>query len=730
MSDAELPWLQPLIHEACTCLRAPTVVLSAADGQIRAIGAQGVFSADLRVISSAQVSVDDLVGDDQVADDRAEPAHFGNRPEIGRPLMIEPVWSAARGADGAEFLAVLRNSDAAFPLSRNPDPVVWLRRERRARADGMDEKLEIVNVSDRDLSLRLRLAVTADLSDMESVKAGRSAPARTPVATAAGVQFVAEGVEIELIAMDAAIDIRAAAAYFTWELKVPSRGEAAASWSVGVRDSGAVVVPPAPGATWANPVVHADDRRLDRFIGRSLADADALRVAAASSPGDVFLAAGSPWYLTLFGRDSIWAARMLLPLGTDLAAGTLRTLAARQGVANDPETAEEPGKILHEVRRIETTEGGAAFLPPVYFGTVDATPLWVCLLSDAWKWGMPPDQVSELLPAMERALHWMETHGDSDGDGFLEYVDTSGRGLTNQGWKDSGDSIRFADGRIAQGPVALAEVQGYAYEAAVKGAELLDAFGRPGAAHWRSYAAEMAVRFRANFWTSDEHGAYPILALDGDKRQVDAPASNMGHLLATGILAPSEARAVATRLVHPSMSSGFGLRTMSDRSGGYSPLSYHCGSVWPHDTAIAVHGMLEAGLTKPAMVLVAGLLAAGDAFDGRVPELFGGFPAGDHDRPVPYPASCRPQAWSAAAAVVLLQALLGLHVDAPAGTFSLDPVPHVGALRVGGMPIGGVPADIDIRADGTIGKFEYAGPLHRVVPRIHELSPGAGPTIE
>ena len=389
---------------------------------------------------------------------------------------------------------------------------------------------------------------------------------------------------------------------------------------------------------------------------------------------------------------------MLLPLGTELAAGTLRTLASRQGMVDEPVSAEEPGKILHEIRR-PPADGRATVLPAVYYGTVDATPLWVCLLADAWRWGMPAAEVAALLPAAERALQWMVTDGDSDGDGFLEYVDKSGRGLANQGWKDSGDSIRFADGRIAVGPVALAEVQSYAYEAALAGADLLDAFHRPGGDRWRGYAADLRLRFAEKFWCSDDLGPYPVLALDGAKSPVDAPASNMGHLLASGIVPPAQARQIADRLIHPSMSSGFGLRTMSSAAGGYSPLSYHCGSVWPHDTAIAIHGLCRAGFPAQAMVLAEGLLAAGAAFGGRLPELFGGFSRDEMPVPVPYPASCRPQAWSAASAVVLVQSMLGLVVDVPAGEIRISPAPGVGALAVSGLRVAG--ADLDVTVDSA-----------------------------
>ncbi|MET3804529.1 glycogen debranching enzyme [Nakamurella sp. UYEF19] len=647
-----------------TCVSAPTVVLSGPDGQIRPQGAQGVFSADIRVLGRAEVRV--------------------------AGLDLEPIGTSPVGAATVEFVSVIRP-----PELPTADPTIWLRRRRTAVSDGVDEEMELVNVSTSTVDVVLELHLATDLLDMESVKAGRSGSAARPTPAPGGLRFNSVWVDAVLTSTDADTEILADGAVLRWRRTVGPRSSGLAAWTLRVRDSGAVVSAADPSAGFLAPVIVSSDRRIRRMIEQAVGDLRGLRMTTPCTPTDEFLAAGSPWYLTLFGRDSIWAARMLLPLGTELAAGTLRTLAFRQGTVEDTVTAEEPGKILHEIRR-PLGDLADPFLPPVYYGTVDATPLWVCLLADAWRWGLAAGEVEQLLPAAEHALEWMARYGDSDGDGFLEYVDKSGRGLANQGWKDSGDSVRFADGRLAVGPVALAEVQSYAYEAALAGADLLDAFGRPGGQRWRDHAAALAARFREKFWATDELGAYPVLALDGGKNQVDAPASNMGHLLASGILSDAEAALVAARLVHPTMSSGFGLRTMSSTAGGYSPLSYHCGSVWPHDTAIAIHGLRRAGFTDEAMVLAEGLLAAGDAFDGRLPELYGGFSMKEFPVPVPYPASCRPQAWSAASAVVLLQTYLGLDVDVPGGTVRISPAEGIGSLSVSGLQIAGSAFDVEV----------------------------------
>ncbi|MFC4996811.1 glycogen debranching N-terminal domain-containing protein [Dactylosporangium cerinum] len=428
--------------------------------------------------------------------------------------------------------------------------------------------------------------------------------------------------------------------------------------------------------------VAAADPRLDVLVRTGVQDLDALR---RTDGADVYYCAGSPWYLTLFGRDALWSARLGLPLGVDVAAGTVRALGARQGTAHHGDTEEEPGRILHELRPPDA----AHRLPPVYYGTVDATALFVCTLADAYRWGMRPDAVEALLPNVEAALEWLAGH-----EGFVAYRST-GTGLTNQGWKDSGDGVQFADGRIATGTLALCEVQGYAYEAAVRGADLLDAFGRAGGQRWRDWAADLAERFRAAFWCP---GGYPAVAVTGDGERVDGVASNMGHLLGTGLLSAAESASVAGHLL-AALRSPFGLRTLAVTSAGYDAGSYHAGSVWPHDTVIALLGLARDGHREEAASLVGALLAAAERFDFRLPELYGG-----DDDATPYPAACRPQAWAAAVGPALLTALLGLDVDVPAGRITFDPIAPspVGAFRVRGLKVAGGELDVTVDASGAV----------------------------
>lgn len=665
---------QPLLHDLSVGLRAPTAVLAGEDGQVRRGGVEGAYHADVRVLAYARVLVD------------------GCEPEA--------LVAYDGGPGSVTYVALVRALG-----DPGPDPTVRLTRRRTVDAEGLAEELELGSTATEPVDTRVRLEVATDLADMAQVKAGRTGADVAPEVLADGFAWGGRGdaaVRVELTGAGAGVD--AAGGALTWDVHLPARDTVVLRWRLRVDDPGRVVVPAAGDRPWSRPGVVADDRRLPVLVDRSLADLDTLRLATAVRPGETFLAAGAPWFFTLFGRDSLWAARMMLPLGTDLAASTLRALAAFQGRRHDPDTAEAPGKIAHELRRDTFVARETIVLPPVYYGTVDATALWMILLHDAWRWGLPGGEVEPLLPHLEAAVTWLLEHADSDGDGFVEYVDESGHGLANQGWKDSHDAVRFRDGRIAVGPIALCEVQGYAHEAALGAAALLDAFGRPGAERLRSYADGLATAFRESFWVEDERGPYPALALDGDKRAVDAVTSNIGHLLGTGLLDAREAALVAERVTSPDMDSGFGLRTMSADSGGYSPLSYHCGTVWPHDTAVVATGLMREGHGARAAALVSGLVHAAPGFGHRLPELFAGDARAGGNPATPYPASCRPQAWAAASAVSVLQVLLGLRPDVPGGVIDLRPASPtpVGALRVDGLVVGADRLIVEVDRDGAL----------------------------
>ncbi|SNT21867.1 Glycogen debranching enzyme (alpha-1,6-glucosidase) [Streptosporangium subroseum] len=665
--------LQPLLHDLVSTVLAPTTALGGPDGQIRPAGVQGLFHADSRALSQVKLEVD------------------GREPEA--------VGYAPDGPGGARFVSLLR-----WLGDRRPDPTLRIDRIRRVTPGGMSEQVEIASTASTAVHATVTLELSCDFAPIEVVKSGGdTVPAPAENTGPGELSWESDRIRVTVTGEDCKAE-PGDTARLRWQVTLPPGGRIVLRWNAVIDDPEAVVVAPAHAVEWSRPRVVSADHRLTRLLEQSLDDLRSLRLAEASAPGDTFLGAGVPWYLTLFGRDSIWAARMLLPLGTELAASTLRVLARRQGTRVDRESGEAPGKIMHELRRHEfALEGHDLRLPAAYYGTIDATPLWISLLHDAWRWGLPEEEVAALLPNLEAALGWLGEHFDS-GSGFVEYMDTSAHGLANQGWKDSGDAVRFRDGHQAEPPIALVEVQGYAYQAARDGAALLEAFGRPGAARWRDHADTLAERFRAHFWVDGPQGRFPALALDRDKRPVDALTSNIGHLLGTGLLSDEESAVVAALLASPAMADGFGLRTMSSQEGGFSPLSYHCGSIWAHDTAIVIAGLARAGFGAQAGALAEGLLAAGESFDYRLPELFAGDARGAVGRPVPYPAACRPQAWSAAAAVAIVHAAVGLHPDVPAGRVLLRPLAGtpLGEVSVRGLRVAGEEVDIEVDRDGTV----------------------------
>ena len=630
---------QPFLHDLRAQIAAPTQVWSRDDGEIvpgssmqgaGQGGGQGVLHADVRMLSELTLRVD------------------------GRPA--EHI-ATGLGLEETTFTYLLRHLEGL----RTADPALRLDRVRRIHPGEVSETLAFSSVLDSPATFELTLRFAADLVPIEAVKVGAADVPQPLTGTPDGAAWSDRSGEVAArLSADAAVVTAAAdAVSLSWELTVPVRGELSVGWRLQLGDSGGVVraAPTVPAATdWveralalAGPTA-ARDHRLRPWAERTFADLAGLTMSTVADPADAFFAAGAPWYFTLFGRDSILAAQLMLPVDLAPAIETLRTLARLQGSRVDVESAEQPGKIIHELRRGTFAFGDVA-LSARYYGTVDATPLFVCLLHDVWSAGLDLETVRELLPALEGALRWITEYAPAE-DGFLAYLDPTGRGLSNQGWKDSSDSVRFADGSIAEGPIALCEVQGYAHEAALGGAALLAALGEPGGEALRSWAGELADRFRQRFWCERDGLRFPALALDGGGRRVDSVTSNIGHLIGTGLLSGPEERLVADLVSGPELDSGLGLRTLAADEAAYAPLSYHCGSVWPHDTAVVIARLRRAGLHDQARGLAEGLVRASVAFDGRLPELWSG-----EGRPVPYPMACRPQAWSAAAIVPVLQIL-------------------------------------------------------------------------
>lgn len=413
----------------------------------------------------------------------------------------------------------------------------------------------------------------------------------------------------------------------------------------------------------------ASNAQLGQFLDRAILDLRML--TARAEDGTEYLDAGIPWYSALFGRDALITAYESLAVSTDLAWGTLRGLAALQGKEMDDWREEEPGKILHELREGELARAGQIPHTP-YYGSVDATPLWLSVLHGAYRWTGDLDSVRELWPHVLAALQWIDEYGDLDGDGYIEYRCRSPRGLKNQGWKDSSDAIPHVDGTSAEPPIALVEAQGYVYQAKRNVARVARDLGEHALAEQlERQAAELKERFNRDFWM--EEPGYFALALDGQKRQVKTITSNPGHCLWSRIVDDDKAPKVVRRLLSPALSSGWGIRTLAARQRPYDPIGYHTGTVWPHDNALIAHGMRRYGFDREARQVLDQLALAGAFFPyARFPEVFCGFSAEEVPVPVQYPVACRPQAWASGAPLLMIRSYGGLSADAPAGRLYID----------------------------------------------------------
>jgi glycogen debranching enzyme len=522
----------------------------------------------------------------------------------------------------------------------------------------------------------LRIDLAADFAHVFDVKAGRAGEGHPAVLDGAGWIIAADGDDVARTRIDARPRpdrTDAATGTLVWELIVPPRSEttvcltiepvvdgraAGLAFPCDVTPAAALPLRRIRGWRAELPVVVSPDARLSAVVDQALADLAGLRIMDRAHPERVVIAAGAPWFMTLFGRDSLLTAWMVLPFDGSLAAGVLATLAELQGTRDDPTAEEQPGKILHELRR---HGGGGPFAARErYYGTVDATPLFLMLVAEASRWGaLSASQLEALAPATDRALGWVLDRANDDG--FLDYQRSDGSGLSNQGWKDSWDGITAADGSLPVGPIALVEVQGYAYAALLGAAELAGTLALSHTAEdLLRQAGTLRDRFNTRFW--DPRGWF-ALALDGRGRQIDSLTTNPGHALWTGIADRDHANQYLDRLMEHDMWTGWGLRTLARSMSAYHPLSYHNGSVWPHDTAICAAGAARYGRFDVVDRIVDGALDAAVRFDDRPPELFAGISRTDVPTPVAYPSSCSPQAWASASVLLLVRAMLDLDVD-------------------------------------------------------------------
>ena len=692
-----------------TLVDESTFAISDQAGDIVPGLAHGLFVRDTRILSRLELRID------------------GERLESLAAVSTDPFTSTfvSRG----------------YPAAGRADSTLMVFRSRYV-GQGMREDLVIRNFADEPTVCLVEGFIDADFADLFAVKEGRAGVdpdgeitrevdgSRLNLAYRRGT--ISRGVQVRFHnvgygsadpehrpaadPVDPSVpQLRLSENHVSVEVVVPARG----SWSacvevVPVIESvpitpryrcGQPVERSAPSkrlARWRRqvPQVTTDHEGLRSVVERSAEDLGALRIFDPDFPERMVVAAGAPWFMTVFGRDSLLTAWSALLIDPELALGVLQTLARFQGNDVDPRNEEQPGRILHEMRFGEAASlslGGGS----IYYGTADATPLFVMLLGELRRWGLARETVDELLPNADRALTWIEELGDRDGDGYVEYQRATDRGLANQGWKDSWDGIRFADGRLPHSPIALCEVQAYVYGAYLARAHF--AFEAGDTALYERYrrkAAELKVAFNRDFWLEDRE--WFAVGLDADKQPIDSLTSNMGHCLWTGIVDEDKAQAVARHLLGPDMSTGWGVRTLASSMGGYNPVSYHCGSVWPHDTAIVAAGLARYGFEVGAQRLVMGLFDAAVVQGGRLPELFSGLDRDELAVPVGYPTSCSPQAWSAASPLLCLRTLLRLDPWVPYGKTWLAPmVPEdIGSLRVEGIPLAGARVDIEV-ADGS-----------------------------
>ena len=657
-----------------TLVQGTTFCLSGRSGDIRPDFPEGLFFLDTRLLSDWQLRVD------------------GVHPE---PLAV-----TTDGPGAATFVSRLRP-----PGSGRSDSLLLVRHRWVGR--GLREDLLVRNHCPEPVTAEVALSCDVDFADLFDVKQGSgnrpdAHTSETRGATLELRQRRQRHARTVTVTFSETPEWHAGQA--VWRLRLEPGGTWTCCAGLSVDIDGdpiepryrcgeppARALPARRHASWteAAPRVRGDHPALLQAGRRAIEDLGSLRIFDPQHPERPVVAAGAPWFMTLFGRDSILTAWMALLVDPTIALGVLEALARLQGRRIDVESEEQPGRILHEVRFSDAASGSLGD-GRIYYGSIDATPLFVMLLSEMARWGDEPAFVERLLPHADRALQWIEEYGDRDDDGFVEYQRATPAGLRNQGWKDAADAIPAADGSLPDTPIALAEVQAYVYGAYVARAHLAREAGDRGTQ--RRYAAKASAlrdAFEAAFWLPDK--GYYAIGLDAEKRPIDALASNMGHCLWAGIVRPERARLVAERLMSDELFSGWGVRTLATTMAAYNPLSYHRGSVWPHDNALIASGLMRYGFVDEAHRIIGAMLEAAEFTSGRLPELFSGVARTDVGVPVPYPASCSPQAWAAATPLLFLRLLLRFDPQVRRGRLWCSPaLPHgMERLSVEGIPLDG-----------------------------------------
>jgi len=682
------PAVKNLAGDSITLVEGASFSISSSNGDIESSGAQGVFFQDTRFVSTWRVRLD------------------------GQEL--ENLAVIARHPFAATFVSRSR------PRRGQSDSTLLVERTRYV-GNGMREDIVIHNLGREPATFSITFELDADFAHLFEVKESRvrAHGRRTLEVNESAMAFsyeygevtrrldVAFPVEARVRSRRAKLDVVIPAGEY-WRVSLEFR-LAVDGEPIALRYSGDdPLSKSAPGArlqAWekTTPRIRTDHNGVDATFLQSQADLAALEILDPELPARTVIAGGAPWFMTLFGRDSIITSLMTLGVDPSLATSTLLTLARLQGDRVEDRTEEQPGKILHEMRRGLTT---AADTPAgsIYYGSIDATPLFVVLLGELHRWGADAAVVAELLPHADRALAWIEEFGDRDGDGFVEYQRATRRGLANQGWKDSFDGVSFAKGGLAEPPIALCEVQGYVYAAYLARAEIArHTKDEQVAQDYETRASRLKAAFNERFWLAKP--GYYAMGLDGQKRPIDSLTSNIGHCLWSGIIDEDKAARTVEHICGPHMFTGWGIRTLASSMGRYNPVSYHNGSVWPHDSAICAAGLARYGFLREAEAVTVGLFEAAEAFGGRLPELFCGFDRKTFPIPVPYPSSCSPQAWASASPFWLLRtALLRLEPSIPDRIVACAPsIPEAfGSVSVENLFLAG--ARLAIEATGDVAK--------------------------
>jgi glycogen debranching enzyme len=585
---------------------------------------------------------------------------------------------------------------------------------RRTVADGFIEELTLLNHEGHPVDLTMRMSVGCDFADIFDVKNAQPKKGRCYTRIEPGTLVC--GYERETFRRETVISSDATeidGEGLTFRVRLEAHGD----WTTTIRVRACVMgtdgkemvlqrdrgQPDTVGLdTWIRqaPAMECDWTPLTATYRRSLVDLAALRFAPLSSGGRSLPAAGLPWFMTMFGRDSIFTSLQALPFQPELAGTTLRELGARQGTRTDDFREEDPGRILHEMRYGESAAFEEQPHTP-YYGGADQTMLFVTLLDEYEMWTGDTDLVHQLEFQARAALAWIDDYGDLTGTGYVSYKRRNEMsGLENQCWKDSWDSISYRDGTLPGFPRATCELQGYAYDAKRRGARLARMFWNDPeyADELDRSAADLKRRFNRDFWISE--GRYFALALDEDGRQVDTLTSNIGHLLWSGIVDKSKARAVVGHLMGPKLFSGWGVRTLAMGEERFNPIGYHTGTVWPFDNSFIAWGLRRYGYKQEAARIAAGILDAAEFFHGRLPEAFGGYDRALTRYPVQYPTACSPQAWSTGAPLLLLRTMLGL--DPIGDHLTVDPALPMGIGHIALLEIPGRWGKVDAFGRGRV----------------------------